>query len=213
MPKKYPCRFAVPILEACFIVRESEKRCESLMVRRANWPDEPHVFFPIDHMAGSATVSAYELPPFELVKLLQPAFQSLPRLDAGFTTSPPGSSSGAAASSVSPPTLSNRLSQLVNKNAAIAQQQRLAAPAEVSTSPTPGPSGIQASLNAKAQIARTAEAGGDTVWIAGSEGSVAVWKLDPSRSKGKERAAQQDNEVAATAEEVRVSACLLNSTD
>ena len=156
-------------------------------------------------MAASTSSSAYELPPFELVKLLQPAFQSLPRLDASFSTSPPGSSSGAAAaSSISPPTLSNRLSQLVNKNAGIAQQQRLAAPAEVSStgSPTPGPSSISQSLNAKPQVVRTAEAGGDTVWIAGSEGSVAVWKLDPSRGKGKERAVQQDDQVAATAEEV-----------
>jgi hypothetical protein len=148
-----------------------------------------------------ALSTSYELPPFELVKLLQPAFQSLPRLDASFSTSPPGSSSGAAASSISPPTLSNRLSQLVNKNAGIAQQQRLGSPADFSTSPTPGPSGIQAALT-KPQVVRTAEAGGDTVWIAGSEGSVAVWKLDPSRSKGKERAVQQDDQVAATAEEV-----------
>lgn len=154
-------------------------------------------------MAASTSSSAYELPPFELVKLLQPAFQSLPRLDASFSTSPPGSSSGAFASSVSPPTLSNRLSQLVNKNAVAVQQQRLAAPADVSTSSTPGPSGTQPlSFGVKAQVVRAAEAGGDTVWIAGSEGSVAVWKLDPSRSKGKERAVQQDNEVAATAEEV-----------
>lgn len=47
------------------------------------------------------------------------------------------------------------------------------------------------------------QAGTESVWLAGNEGSVAVWQLDITRasSKGKERA-QNDNNVVGTAEEV-----------
>ena len=119
----------------------------------------------------------------------------------GGALSPPAAGSAAAAAaaaSLSPPTLSGRLSQLVIKH-----QQRSPATAAAASSPSPAAAGLSSaaeiatpevstslspdgraapsSSSRKPQTARYAESGGDTVWVAGNEGSVAVWKLDPSR--------------------------------
>ena len=158
-----------------------------------------------------------------------------PSAPGGGALSPPAAGSAAtaaAASPLSPPTLSGRLSQLVIKH-----QQRSPAAAGTTASPSPAggaglssaaeiavptpevstlslsPDGRAASSSSrKPQTARYAESGGDTVWVAGNEGSVAVWKLDPSRrtrlrpdnGKGKARETGDGDTTADSPEEVRL---------
>ena len=160
------------------------------------------------HDIGAPTMTStgsrpYELPPFEVVKLIQPAFASTaststnPVSFLSGTTSPPGS----LGFSPSPPgpSFSNRLSQLVNAKIA-APQQRPGQAVEISISAESNTAPVIAA--SKKQTIRVAEAGGDTVYLAGNEGSVAVWKLDPARAKGKQRAVELDEQVTNSAEEV-----------
>lgn len=206
----------------------------------------------------STLLRPYELPPFELVKLIQPAFapQHSPATspEAPSLAAFQSSTSPASAGPSSPPphsngqqqyrqdaSLSGRLSQLVTKGAAsfsppsssaarfssspsgpsasasgvtspgeVSEGRRLA-PAQaivigsdaLSSSSAPKSADVKTSASRSAQTIRSVQAGTESVWIAGNEGSVAVWKLDITRasSKGKNRA-QDDPSIAGTAEEV-----------
>lgn len=170
----------------------------------------------------------FEVPPFELVKLVHPpAFSAVasslsPNYAAaghafGGPSSPPASSTqpinlGNVGSPPPLSSLSGRLSQLVNPR--LADQRRsswassdsghVAGPAIA----TPPPAGHDAGTpSSSKQVIRTAEAGNDTIYLAGSEGGLAVWKLDPSRTasdKGKQKAVgiQGEDVVSDNAEEV-----------
>ncbi|KAK9898088.1 hypothetical protein P389DRAFT_170226 [Cystobasidium minutum MCA 4210] len=212
----------------------------------------------------STLLRPYELPPFELVKLIQPAFApqhspatspEAPSLAAFQSSTSPPSNAGGGGPGPSSPTnaqqlhrheasLSGRLSQLVNKGAASfsppssstarfssspsagpsasasASASGIASPGEpdskrlapaqgisigsdaVSSSYNTGSGDVKSAADRSAQTIRSVQAGTESVWIAGNEGSVAVWKLDITRasSKGKNRA-QDDPSVAGTAEE------------
>lgn len=211
----------------------------------------------------STPLRPYELPPFELVKLIQPAFapSSLPGAASPETlslaafqspASPPQShhagpsSPPSTAQNRQDPSLSGRLSQLVNKGTAsfsppstasstaarlFSSSPSASTSASASASGVASPRGTEAldsqklgpaqsilasgndALNTSntgdaarknvPQSIRSVQAGTESIWIAGNEGSVAVWQLDVSRasSKGKNRA-QDDPTVAGTAEEV-----------
>lgn len=208
------------------------------------------------HVMASSLLRPYELPPFEVVKLIQPAFASTSSSTSSYAAnsglgsgsfgspgtnaplpgvasssnssswngaaSPPPllvASASASASTSSPPTtsagvvsLSNRLSQLVAPKQALQSSVQIQQGSRPSTSQSLD--GAR-SFNSDAgpvskQVVRTAEAGGDTVYIGGNEGGLAVWKLDPFRSKGKQRAmntedvGQQDT-VSSSAEEVSIA--------
>lgn len=224
----------------------------------------------------------YELPPFHLIKLIQPAFQAPSSLTAGASQnvlgvgSPEALNLSAAALSPPPPTgptsplnigtsatinvdnatstttLSGRLSQLVGKNVPSSSS-----PSSSSRPMSPGvagaaggfssssPSGMTSpelranrlapahgfdsppsfafgsnqpvvggggsstarptSSGRGAQTIRSVEAGAESIWIAGSEGSVAVWKLDADRAnaKGKGRAVDAENDSEMLEEVIR----------
>ena len=143
------------------------------------------------------------------------------------------STSAAARAVGSPPapiSLSGRLSQLVNPRLAADNRRTSWATdvqtastvagaipiASTSTSNAPTPAGIATPPTTAGQsndtpsllkqAIRTAEAGNDTLYLAGNEGSIAVWKLDASRDKGKHREVRSDDgagiAIASTAEEV-----------
>lgn len=164
---------------------------------------------------ASTLLQPYELPPYELVKLVHPAFSAhsiLPGSVSGTSpalsgaSSPPSSSHGPASSS--PNSLGGRFSQFVNaKSTAGATAHRPGSSADFTGGSHGGQSNITGGPipSTSKQVIRTAEAGGDTLWIAGNEGAVSVWKIDPSRSKGKQRALDEtDNVQAGSVEEVKL---------
>lgn len=189
----------------------------------------------------------YELPPFELVKLIQPAFP--PRASptaspevlssSSFTSPVPvaGPSSpgpGTAAGHVHSASLNEKLSQLTAK-VSTSLSPPSTSQSRFTTSSPAGATGVispdleglqlgpaqpittgkeavlshkdhQPALSKAPQVIRSVQAGTESIWIAGNEGSVAVWKLDITRasSKGKHRA-QDDPKVAGTAEEASLT--------
>lgn len=199
----------------------------------------------------STQLQPYELPPFELVKLISSAFAphtspavspQIPSLSAFSSSTSPHARAGPS----SPPSagkdgtsrqhqhasLTGRLSQLTSKgsvslsppsssNTGFASGSPSGSSTHAIASPeleTPrlGPAqaittGQDVLLSSHApsaakppQSIKAVQAGTESVWIGGNEGSIAVWQLDLTRakSKGKERA-QTDHNVAGSAEEVR----------
>jgi hypothetical protein len=215
---------------------------------------------------SSTLLRPYELPPFELIKLIPSAFQPSVPPHAGPTspeapglatfaaaaTSPsagPSSPSNASINNNSDGTLGNRLSQLVSRagiplsppsssgfgatsaghalgsspsgsasgitsprrtGLALGLAQGFDQASPRAGSPSLG-SAVGRSISAPSQVIRSVQAGTESIWIAGNEGSVSVWKLDPARAnassgsaeKGKRRDdAQEESKVSDTAEEV-----------
>ena len=174
-------------------------------------------------MSAAVTASRpYQVPPFELVKLVHPPIfnaiagpSSTPIHSSPGPASPPSAAqaltslSRGGTGSPPPSSLSGRLSQLVN--AKIPPDQRRFSDSNPLPPQWQSPASAVAAPGAPStskQVLRCADAGNDTVYVGGNEGSLAVWKLDATRasSKGKQKATYHDSDEhdSHSAEEVGV---------
>lgn len=191
----------------------------------------------------------YELPPFELVRLIHPAFPvrpspsvppEVPSVTAFQcpTSNAESSLPGPAGPSGTPghrqsSHFSERLSHIVSKGASSLSSPS-AFDARFSSDVPSGPSTSNSSIGSHEpgthglgtaqtitpgqddlprqsisttmapQNIRSVQAGTESIWVAGNEGSVAVWQLGIARAeiKGKERTHINDSGVGGTVEEV-----------